>query len=267
MSRSSGPPDIRVMDLWRRCASQIRASARNTRHGPARPGTGVAQMPGVLALVRALSFVPLSIAACAAPPLGVGAGPQFPAQANHGVVEGRAALGAAAGRQAFQGEASAAFRFVRRFGLEAGAVYSQVSQGDGDDEVSVLGVFPYLRPRVIVGEFSAAVALSGGGMGGGGGGFFGGIADLQLGYAAGAWGAYAGAYRHGFDLTSEDPIVTSSRQYRVGGQYVYPMGRTRLGIAVEVFHQDDSLRNGGATIASRLFGGTLKLSITSPEFR
>ncbi|MBK9033188.1 MAG: hypothetical protein IPL61_18270 [Myxococcales bacterium] len=224
-------------------------------------------MAPVLTAARSIWILSLLVAGCVAPPLGVGAGPQSPRRSSHGVLEGRAALGAGPDRQAFQAEGSAMFRFARNFGLEAGAVYAQVAHKAAGQEVSVKGGFPYVRPRLIVGDVSLAVALSGGGMGGGGGGFFGGIADVQLGYAPAGWGVYAGAYRHGFDLTSEDPIETSSRQYRLGGQYVYPMGAARLGVALEAYHQDESLRNGGATIDARSFGGTLKLSMTSTEFR
>ena len=214
-------------------------------------------------------LVAVSLSACAAPPLGLGAGPHSP-RPGYLDVDGRAAMAAADGRAAFQVEASGQARVARVFAIEAGVAVTRVAQRDNEDneDVLVTGGFPYLRPRFIVRDVSLAIGLAGLGFGGGGGGVVGGIADVQLAYAAPRWGLYAGGYRQYFELVGEDPIITSARQLRVGATYRHPMGRSKLGVGFELFHQDDSIRNdpsGSAT--SKLFGATLKLSITTPEFK
>lgn len=219
--------------------------------------------------VSIVSFIAVSLAACAAPPLGLGAGPHSP-RPGFLDVDGRAAMAAADGRAAFQVEASGQVRVARVFAMEVGAAVTRVAQHDDEDDEDVLvtGGFPYLRPRFIVRDVSLAIGLAGLGFGGGGGGFIGGIADVQLGYAAPRFGVYVGAYRHYFELVSESAIETSSRQYRVGAQYRHRMGRSHLGLGVELFHQDDRIRNDpSGTVASKLVGATLKLSITTPEFK
>jgi len=59
----------------------------------------------------------------------------------------------------------------------------------------------------------------------------------------------------------------SSRQVRVGGQHQLGAGAVKLGIAFEVFRQDDRLRNGDRSSDGVRWGGAIKLSITSPEFK
>lgn len=183
------------------------------------------------------------------------------------MLEGRTAMAAADGRQAFQAELSGLYRITRFFAQEAGIVFTRVGQETSDGDVTVTGGFPYLRPRLVVGGASLAIGLSGGAIGGGGGGLVGGVADAQLGYARGAWGAYLGGYRHGFELTSEEPVDVSSRQLRLGGQHQLRAGAVKLGVAVEVFRQDDRLRDGDRAFVGVRWGGAIKLSITSPEVK
>ncbi len=208
----------------------------------------------------------VALGACAAPPLGLGAGPHHPSS-TRGVLEGRTAMGAADGRQAFQAEVSGLYRITRFFAQEAGLVFTRVAQDTRSGDVTLTGGFPYLRPRFVIGGASLAIGLSGGAIGGGGGGLVGGLADAQLGYARGAWGAYLGGYRHGFELTSEEPVDVSSRQVRLGGQHQLRAGAVKLGIALEVFRQDDRLRSGDRSFEGVRWGGAIKLSITSPEVR
>lgn len=220
-------------------------------------------------MMRVSLVLCLAVAACAAPPLGLGAGPHSPSP-GRAEIDGRASMAAADGRAAFQVEASGQARVARVFAIEAGVVVTRVAQRDDedDDDVQVTGGFPYVRPRFLVRDVSLAIGLAGLGFGGGGGGLLGGIADVQLGYAAPRWGAYVGGYRHYFELVGEDAIVTSARQVRVGAQYRHPVGTSRLGLGVELFYQDESLRNDpDGTVASELVGATLKLSITTPEFK
>ncbi|MBP8807530.1 MAG: hypothetical protein KBG48_00885 [Kofleriaceae bacterium] len=216
--------------------------------------------------MRRCALLILLVGACAAPPLGLGAGPQLPS-VGRGVVEGRTAMAAADGRQAFQAEVSGLFHIARWFAQEGGVVFTRVAQTEADGDVSVTGGFPYVRPRFVVGSMSLAIGLSGGAIGGGGGGVVGGIADAQLGYARGPWAAYLGGYRHGFELTSEAPIDVSSRQLRLGGQHQLRAGAVKVGIALEVFRQDDRLRNDERFSQGVRWGGAIRLSITSPEFK
>jgi hypothetical protein len=209
-----------------------------------------------------------TLAACAPPPLGFGSGARIPGPPGSAVVEGRTAVGLGEGRLTTQAELSALLRLRSWFGFEGGVVLARATQDvDGGGELTLNGGFPFVRPRFSVGGASLAIGLSGLGAGGGGGGIVGGIADAQLGYGTGTWSAYAGAYRHYFELVSEDAIIASSRQLRLGGQYALPLGASRLGLALEVHHQRDRLRNDPHEQASRYWGAALKLSFTSPAFK
>ncbi|MCE9572681.1 MAG: hypothetical protein K8W52_05950 [Deltaproteobacteria bacterium] len=215
-----------------------------------------------------IAVVLVVLAACAAPPMGLGMGARMPiSQTGHSVLAGSVGMGAGPGRQTFQAEAQGQFAIARWFALEMGGVYTQLAARSGGKEFNTLGGFPYVRPRFRIDRVSIAVALSGFGFGGGGGGFIGGVADAQVGYGTGTWSVYGGAMAHGFELVSEQSLETSSRALRVGGEYTTRVGRSRLGIAVEVYRQHDDLRRGGTRIESQFMAAALKLSITSPEFR
>lgn len=213
-------------------------------------------------------FAVLSLlAACAAPPMGLGAGPLSPSPGRT-VVEGRTGMAAASGQQTFQVEASAVGRFVRAFGMEVGVAVTRTAlRGDDGTTLTSTGGFPFVRPRLQLGPVNVAVAAAGLGMGGGGGGIIGGIADVQVGYATAAWSAYVGAYAHGFELVGEPTSDVSSRQARVGGRYEIPAGRFRIGVGVELYAQRGTMRQGGAVAEIPGFGAGLKLAVTSPEFR
>ena len=216
-----------------------------------------------------IAVVLILLAACAAPPMGLGMGARTPiSQADHSVLAGSVGIGAGPDRQTFQAEAQAQLAIARWFALEIGGAYTQLAaRDDAGREINLIGGFPYVRPRFLIGRVSIATALSGFGFGGGGGGFIGGVAAPHGGDAPPPGGVFGGAMAHGFELTSENSVETSSRALRVGGEYTRAMGRSRLGIALEVYRQRDDLRRGGTRIESRFFAAGLKLSITSPEFR
>ena len=223
----------------------------------------------ILARAAAPAAVVLVAAgACAAPPLGFGTSARIPAPPGLGTVEGRTAVGLGPGRQTYQAELSSTFRIGGWFGIEAGAVVTHLTQDvDGGGKLTLNSAFPFVRPRFFVDRFSLAIGLSGLGFGGGGGGIVGGIADAQLGYGTETWTLYAGAYRHYFELVSEDAIIASSSQLRIGGQYTLPVGRGRIGLALEVHRQRDDLRNDPYQQTSRFWGAALKLSLTSRSLR
>jgi hypothetical protein len=262
MSRSAAAPDRDVAAVWCACVTTLAKPSAPGDAGPCRPAHRLL----IRTAMRRCALLILLVGACAAPPLGLGAGPQLPS-VGRGVVEGRTAMAAADGRQAFQAEVSGLFHIARWFAQEGGVVFTRVAQTEADGDVSVTGGFPYVRPRFVVGSMSLAIGLSGGAIGGGGGGVVGGIADAQLGYARGPWAAYLGGYRHGFELTSEAPIDVSSRQLRLGGQHQLRAGAVKVGIALEVFRQDDRLRNDERFSQGVRWGGAIRLSITSPEFK
>ena len=213
-------------------------------------------------------LVAASAGACVAPPLGFGTSARIPAPPGLGSIEARTAVGLGPGRQTYQAELSSTFRFGGWFGLEAGAVVTHLTQDvDGGGTLTLNSAFPFLRPRFFVDRFSLAIGLSGLGFGGGGGGIVGGIADAQLGYGTDTWTLYTGAYRHYFELVSEDAIVASSSQLRVGGQYTRRLGRGRIGLALELHRQRDDLRNDPYQQSSHFWGAALKLSLTSRSFR
>jgi hypothetical protein len=218
-------------------------------------------------LVGAATLAVVHAAGCAAPPLGLGAGGRIPAPVGRGVIEGRTSLGLGPGRQTYQAEASGNARFARWLAGEGGVVFTRLSQATDDGgELTLVGGFPFLRPRLLFGGASIAVGLSGFGFGGGGG-IIGGIADLQLGYGTEAWGVHAGAYRHYFELTAEDAVRASTTSYRAGAQHTVRVGRSRVGLAVELHRQRDDLRNDPLARSSRFWGAALELSYTSPAFR
>ena len=208
-------------------------------------------------------------AGCVAPPLGFGSSPRIAAGPGRSSLEGRTAVAVGPGRQTYQAELSGTFRVRRWFAIESGVAITRVQQDqdDGDGDVALTGAFPFLRPRFFIDRVSLAIGLSGFGLGGGGGGCGGGDPDAQLGYGTEAWSLYAGAQRHYFELVAEDPIVASTRQLRLGGQYTWLAGKSRLGLALEVYRHDDQLRNGNARSDARFFAAGVKLSISSPELR
>lgn len=218
-----------------------------------------------------LAPLALVLAACASPPMGLGTGARLPAPMRNGdgFVSGGAGVAVGPGRWVQQVEASATARVRRWFSIDLGAAFTQQSQRiDGTDrELVATGGFPYLRPRFTMGHVTVATALAGFGFGGGGGGFFGGIADLQIGYGTETWSAYAGAYGHAFEVVSEASVEASSSQLRVGGEYSRRVGPARVGVALEVYRHHDTLRGGGQRAESRFVGAGLKLRITSPAFR
>jgi hypothetical protein len=207
-----------------------------------------------------------TLVGCLAPPIGLGSGATTQPGSTGVMVGGTASIGAAPHRQSFQLEAHGALTLRRWFNLEAGAVYSQVSD-DRAGGVLVAGGLPYLRPRLVIGPVSIATAVGGFGFGGGGGGFIGGIADAQLGYGTPSWSIYLGAYAHGFELTSEAPIEISARQQRLGGEYLWSLGAARLGVALELHHQRDDIRDDNVRVRSDQWGGALKLRIQSGKFQ
>jgi len=207
----------------------------------------------------------VALLGCAAPPLGLGSGATT-TPGRGGVVGGTATIGAAANRQSFQVEAHGAGNVASWFAVEAGVVYSQLSD-TREPKLLIAGGFPYVRPRLQLGPVSVATAVAGFGFGAGGGGLIGGIADVQLGYGTPSWSVYVGAYAHGFEVTSESPIETSARQQRIGGEYLWPLGTTKLGVAVEVHHQHDHLRDDGVMVHGDQWGGAVKVRIQSGRFR
>jgi hypothetical protein len=216
----------------------------------------------------AIGAAAVTLAACAAPPMGFGTSSRIPAPVGKGSVEGRTAVGIGPGRQTYQGELSGTLRLRRWFAVEMGLVVARTVQDDDDGgEVVLNGGFPFGRPRFFIDRVSLAFGLAGLGFGGGGGGIIGGIADAQLGYGTDTWGLYAGAYRQYFEIVAEEAILSSSTQYRVGGQYTLRVGRGRVGLALELHRHRDSLRNDPHQQTSRFWGGALKLSFTSPSFR
>ncbi len=210
-------------------------------------------------------FACVALLGCAAPPLGLGAGATT-TPGRGGVVGGTATIGAAANRQSFQIEAHGSYNLASWFAVEAGAVYSQLSD-DREQKILIAGGFPYVRPRLQLGPVSVATAVAGFGIGGGGGGLIGGIADVQLGYGTPCWSVYVGAYAHGFEVTSQSPVEISARQQRIGGEYLWSLGTTKLGVAVEVHHQRDKLRDDGVMVHADQWGGAVKVRIQSGRFR
>ena len=218
---------------------------------------------GALALAAAAS-------ACAAPPIGLGTGARVPelARGGDGAVNAGAGLAVAGGRETMQLDLSLAARLTRWFAFEAGAAYTQLWQerDDGGERV-VAGGFPYLRPRFLIDRVSIAIGLTGIGLGGGGGGFYGGIADAQVGYGTTTWSAYAGAYGHAFNFTSDQTTETFASQLRLGGEYSWRIPRGRAGVALEVYRHHDTLTGDGATIESRFYGAGVKFRFSSDAFR
>ena len=45
------------------------------------------------------------------------------------------------------------------------------------------------------------------------------------------------------------------------GEYLVPMGRVKLGIALELYRQHDDLQHGDARVERAFVGGALKLKI------
>jgi len=249
-----------------------------SRPRPPSPRTRPRTRALALALARVLTLAPalalaLSLVACAAPPLGLGTGAHIPTtsggQRHTGMVAaGAAAVATADHRQAFQAEGSMTAVLARWFSLDLGAVYSQVAD-DRDHTVFAAGVIGYVRPRLQLGNVSVATAVGGLGFGGGGGGIYGGIADVQVGYGTPTWSAYAGRYEMVFEAvgSSDGSTRTWGLQYRIGAEYMMPVGALKLGVALELYRQRDSLRGGGDTVSSRFVGAGLKLRIESGLFQ
>jgi hypothetical protein len=216
--------------------------------------------------IRLLAVLLPLLGACAAPPLGLGTGAHLPTttkgeRANGVLVSGGASVGAAEHRRAFQVEGSGGLILTRWFTMEAGLVYSQLSD-DTNGEIIAISAFPYLRPRLQLGNVSVAMGVAGLGFGGGGGGIAGGIADVQVGYGTPTWSAYAGAYGIAYNFTGgESTTETSGSQVRVGGEYLMPMGSVKLGVALELYRQHDDLRGGNARVEGAFIGGAVKLKI------
>ena len=198
---------------------------------------------------------------CAAPPIGLGSGALHPGTGASAT--GTAGYGAGGGRNVFQVDGALAVGIRRSFAVEAGLVYTQLSQLDRGHPLTAYGVFPYVRPRLSSGPVFVAVALSGFAMGGGGGGVVGGIADAQVGYGRTDWAAYVGGYRLHHEVIGSSS--TSATQLRIGAEYLIPTRGGRVGVAVELYRQDDSLRGGetSSTLRSSYFGGAVKLRFAS----
>jgi hypothetical protein len=211
------------------------------------------------------------LGACAAPPLGLGTGAHLPTTAKgerkDGVlVAGGASVGAAEHRRAFQVEGSGALVLNSWFTMEAGLIYSQLSDDRAD--LVAISAFPYLRPRLQLGPVSVALGVAGLGFGGGGGGIAGGIADAQIGYGTPTWSAYVGGYGIAYNATGGDSSTeTSGSQVRVGGEYLMPMGSVKLGVALEVYRQHDDLRGDGVQVEGAFIGGAVKLKIETGVFQ
>lgn len=221
-----------------------------------------------------LAAVSTVLAACAAPPLGLGTGARLPTttrgeRANGFVAAGATSVGAAEDRRTFQADGSVGLVLRRWFTIEAGVVYTQLSEdGDGDGGLFAAGGFPYLRPRFQIGLVSVATALAGLGFGGGGGGIYGGIADVQVGYGTPAWSIYTGAYGTAFEATGGDSTTSASgSQLRLGGEYLMPVGAVKLGVAIEIYRQHDELRGDDRRVESTFVGAGLKLRLESGVFQ
>ncbi len=251
--------------MWRASAGHARHSGRAERGAPS-PSSPLGLAVAIATIVsKGLGLGVCLLAGCAAPPLGLGSGAAT-MPGGGSVIGGTAAVGAAANRQSFQVEAHVDVDLVSWFGLGGGVVYAQVSD-DREGGVLAAGGFPYLRPRFKYGPMSLAIGLAGFGFGGGGGGLVGGIADLQLGYGTGTWSVYTGAYAHGFDVTGEEPLESSARQQRLGGEYLWPLGEGRVGVALEINHQRDRFRSGDVMVGADQWGAALKLRVLSGRIR
>lgn len=222
---------------------------------------------------RSFALSPLAVAlvGCAAPPLGLGMGAHLPTSTTGErttgmVAHGATALAGSADRRVFQAEGGLGVIGTRWFAFDAGVVYTQLAD-DSDGHVFAAGGFPYLRPKLTFGNVSLAGAVAGMGFGGGGGGFYGGIADLQLGYGTPSWSVYAGAYGLTYEVVSEGTTRTSGSQERLGGEYLFPVGPMKLGVALELYRQHDELRGNDRSTESRFYGAGVKLRVESGVFR
>jgi hypothetical protein len=231
---------------------------------------------------RALSVtVAIGAAGCAAPPMGLGSGAVFSGAPGSSrlVAAGATGMAASGTRTVFQAEASLAFQqrppdASLGGGIEAGLVYTQLEERGASGEVFVVGGFPYVRPRLIVGPASLAVALAGFAMGAGGGGVMAGFADAQLGVGSETSSIYAGAYTLVYDVAGGNRTV--AKQLRIGGEHLWQLRGVRFGLALEVYAQDDAFVDRGPDtdtdgdrpsrsrrVESTFTGGGLKLRIDS----
>jgi hypothetical protein len=207
---------------------------------------------------------------CAAPPIGLGSGALRPAHPRTGTsATGAAGFGGGHDRTVFQIDGALAVAVHPAFTMEGGLVYTQLSQPTAAGELIAHGGFPYLRPRLTLGPVSIAIALAGFAIGGGEGGVIAGIADAQVGYGREAWAIYAGGYALHHEVLGSS--TTSARQLRLGGEYLMTTPGGRVGVALELYRQDDTLRAIGAgrdrMAASRFFGGAIKLRFASTRWR
>ncbi len=210
------------------------------------------------------------VTACAAPPMGFGGGarPIVPgADGRSGKVAGGVGVGVGRDRSWLQADGAMTYAFTRWFSLAAGVTVTRIDTEADGRELDTTGGFPYLRPRLQLGPWSVATGLAGMAFGAGGGGLAGGIADVQVGYGAARWSVYAGAYKHAFEVTGEEPTSASADQLRLGGEYAWQVGALQVGLAIELYRHHDRLRNDDLTRESRLLGGGLKLRVDSPMFR
>jgi hypothetical protein len=220
--------------------------------------------------MRSMLLLAIAAIGCAAPPMGVGSGALRRPSAG-GAASGTIGLGGDVHRQVFQAEATVNVMPRRWGGLETGFMYVRLADDrPGQRPIDATSAFPYVRPRLAIGSFSIATALTGFGFGGGGGGIVGGIADLQVGWGGERWSVYGGAYAHYYELTGS--AETSSRQLRVGGEYVVFVRTVRLTAAAELYRHSDRIgqrvgdRDTGTfeVTRARFFGAGIKLRIESP---
>lgn len=222
-------------------------------------------------MIRLLLLASLGLVGCVAPPLGIGGGAHTPdARAGDRQVTTGFAVGAAPGREAIQAEAAVELRHSKRLAWDVGAAYTQIAMHQDGMPRTLIGFMPYLRGRWTGDRVSASIA---GWMFGAAGesGAAGGFVDVQLGVGGDWWSVYGGAYGMGYG-EGYGPL-TGAVQGRLGGELLWRALGGRVGVAVEVYAQYDSI--GGAdsfhgdpidTINSRFLGGAIKLRFeSSPE--
>ncbi len=207
-----------------------------------------------------LAVAAVALAACV-PPAGLGAGP-VTVPYKGGAVSGVVGSGASAQRETFQVDGSMVMRPSHYFQIETGIAYTLMRVETEKGELIAHSGLPYARPTLVVKGAQLGVVLSGGGMGGGGGGFFYGLFGVRAGYGTDRWSAYAEWMVHASSLTAENGIDSSSRQYRVGGDYEWDLGDTsRFGVALEIADIDESFEAEGHDFNERHVGAMLKLRI------
>jgi hypothetical protein len=194
-----------------------------------------------LALLALLASVTLATGCVA--PLGLGAGPVHVPVARRSkvVAGGSAGFGASSSREQFQADASARYQVRSWFSIEGGLAYTTLRDRDGNREVVLSSIMPFVRPSFYVRRVSFGVALSGLGFGGGGGGFAYGLIEPRVGYGGDNWSVHAAWLRLGSTAVAGSTIETSAKHLRVGADYFTNVGPMRLGLAFDLTRGDDRI--------------------------